>query len=102
MPAHTPRDAVVEAANRARDAGADLIVTFGRAPVTPPAKVMPICPRPDIRPLDGPAPLPPPVEATRPPPHPLSPGPHARPLPPPPPPPGPPPRTTAPRPPPPP
>src|SRR3984957_20931342 len=29
MPPHTPRDAVIEAANKARDAKADLIVTFG-------------------------------------------------------------------------
>src|SRR3546814_13257071 len=53
MPAHTPRDAVVEAANRARDAGADLIVTFGGGPVTDAATVMQHCLRPPIRAMAG-------------------------------------------------
>src|SRR5262245_18882778 len=34
MPAHSPRDAVVACANAAREAGADLIVSFGGGSVT--------------------------------------------------------------------
>ena len=48
IPAHTPRDAVVEAAGVARDAGADLIVTFGGGSVTDAAKVIQICLRHNI------------------------------------------------------
>ena len=43
MPAHSPRDAVVEAANAARDAACDLIVTFGGGSLTDGAKVVRIC-----------------------------------------------------------
>lgn len=43
IPPHTPRDAVVEAANAARDAGADLLVTFGGGSVTDAGKVMQVC-----------------------------------------------------------
>ena len=53
MPPHTPRDAVVEAAAVARDAGADLIVTFGGGSVTDAGKVIQICLRHDIRDIDG-------------------------------------------------
>ncbi len=53
MPAHTPRDAVVAAAGVARDAGADLIVTFGGGSVTDAGKVIQICLRHDIRDIDG-------------------------------------------------
>lgn len=42
MPAHTPRDAVIDAANAARDASADLIVTFGGGSTTDGGKVMQI------------------------------------------------------------
>lgn len=43
IPPHTPRDAVVEAANAAREAGADLLVTFGGGSVTDAGKVMQVC-----------------------------------------------------------
>ena len=43
MPAHSPRDAVIEAANAARAAAADLIVTFGGGSLTDGAKVVRIC-----------------------------------------------------------
>lgn len=43
IPPHTPRDAVVEAANAARDAGTDLLVTFGGGSVTDAGKVMQVC-----------------------------------------------------------
>ena len=41
--AHTPRDAVVAAANQAREAGADLIVTLGGGSVTDGGKMMVLC-----------------------------------------------------------
>ena len=53
MPAHTPRDAVVEAAAVARGAGADLIVTFGGGSVTDAGKIIQICLRHDIKDADG-------------------------------------------------
>lgn len=53
MPAHTPRDAVIEAAAVARDAGADLILTFGGGSVTDAAKIIQICLQHDIRDMDG-------------------------------------------------
>ncbi|WP_416896699.1 MAG: iron-containing alcohol dehydrogenase [Minwuia sp.] len=43
IPPHSPRDAVVEAANAAREAGADLLVTFGGGSVTDGTKVIQIC-----------------------------------------------------------
>ncbi|MEC9347942.1 MAG: iron-containing alcohol dehydrogenase [Pseudomonadota bacterium] len=43
IPPHTPRDAVVEAANAARAAGTDLLVTFGGGSVTDAGKVMQVC-----------------------------------------------------------
>lgn len=43
IPPHTPRDKVVEAANAARAAGADLLVTFGGGSVTDAGKVMQVC-----------------------------------------------------------
>jgi maleylacetate reductase len=52
MPPHTPRDAVIEAAAKARDAGADLIVTFGGGSLTDAGKVMQLCLRHDIRAMD--------------------------------------------------
>jgi len=43
IPPHTPRDAVVDAANAAREADADLLVTFGGGSVTDAGKVMQVC-----------------------------------------------------------
>src|SRR5262245_9753182 len=40
MPAHTPRAAVIAAANRAREAKADLIVTVGGGSITDGAKAV--------------------------------------------------------------
>ena len=43
MPPHTPRAAVIAAANQARDAGADLIVTVGGGSITDGAKAVQLC-----------------------------------------------------------
>ena len=43
MPAHTPREAVIAAAGRARAAGADLIVTVGGGSITDGAKAVQLC-----------------------------------------------------------
>ncbi len=43
MPAHTPRQAVIAAANQARAADADLIVTIGGGSITDAAKTVQIC-----------------------------------------------------------
>lgn len=43
MPAHTPRAAVIAAANQAREAGADLIVTVGGGSITDGAKAVQLC-----------------------------------------------------------
>ncbi len=48
MPAHTPRAAVVAAANAARDVDADLIVTLGGGSVTDAAKMVGMCLANDI------------------------------------------------------
>ena len=40
MPSHTPRDAVIEAANAARAAGADLVITFGGGSLTDAGKMV--------------------------------------------------------------
>ncbi len=53
MPPHTPRDAVVAAANAARDAKADLIVTFGGGSLTDAGKVVQLCLRHDVSDVDG-------------------------------------------------
>ena len=53
MPPHTPRDAVIAAANQAREAGADLIVTFGGGSLTDAGKVVQLCLRHDVRDVDG-------------------------------------------------
>jgi maleylacetate reductase len=53
MPPHTPRDAVIEAANAARAAGADLIVTFGGGSLTDAGKVVQLCLRHAISDVDG-------------------------------------------------
>ncbi len=47
--AHTPRDAVVDAANAAREAGADLIVTLGGGSVTDGGKMVVLCLANDVR-----------------------------------------------------
>lgn len=52
MPPHSPRDAVIEAAAAARDAGTDLLVTFGGGSLTDAGKVMQICLRHDVREMD--------------------------------------------------
>ena len=43
MPPHTPRHAVIEAAEMAREAGADLIVTVGGGSITDGAKAVQLC-----------------------------------------------------------
>lgn len=49
MPAHTPRHAVIDAANQAREARADLIVTIGGGSITDGAKAVQLCLANDIR-----------------------------------------------------
>ncbi|MEK9721374.1 MAG: iron-containing alcohol dehydrogenase, partial [Quisquiliibacterium sp.] len=43
VPAHTPREPVIAAANRAREMGADLIVSLGGGSQTDAAKVVQLC-----------------------------------------------------------
>jgi maleylacetate reductase len=43
MPSHTPRDAVIEAANAARAANADLVITFGGGSLTDGGKMVRLC-----------------------------------------------------------
>ncbi|HTS53691.1 MAG TPA: iron-containing alcohol dehydrogenase [Burkholderiales bacterium] len=73
MPAHTPRRAVIAAAEQAREADADLIATIGGGSVTDGAKVVQLCLANDIRayealdtcrPVKGPdgVPVPPPCK----------------------------------------
>jgi maleylacetate reductase len=49
MPAHSPRSAVIAAANQAREAKADLIVTLGGGSITDGAKAVQLCLANDIR-----------------------------------------------------
>jgi maleylacetate reductase len=49
MPAHTPRSAVIAAAEQAREARADLIVTLGGGSITDGAKAVQLCLANDIR-----------------------------------------------------
>jgi alcohol dehydrogenase class IV len=49
MPAHTPRSAVIAAAEQAREAGADLIVTLGGGSITDGAKAVQLALANDIR-----------------------------------------------------
>ncbi len=49
MPPHTPREAVVAAAEQARAAGADLIVTVGGGSITDGAKAVQLCLANDVR-----------------------------------------------------
>ena len=69
MPPHTPRKAVIAAAEQARAAGADLIVTIGGGSITDGAKAVQLCLANDIRtpealdacePVNG---VPPPMKA---------------------------------------
>src|SRR6266478_2347584 len=53
MPPHTPRDAVIAAANQARAAGADLIVTVGGGSITDGAKAVQLCLSNDIGTVEG-------------------------------------------------
>jgi maleylacetate reductase len=53
MPAHTPRAAVIAAANQARDAGADLIVTVGGGSITDGAKAVQLCLANDVSTVEG-------------------------------------------------
>src|SRR5437868_9626583 len=72
MPAHTPRAAVIAAANQGRDAGADLIVTVGGGSITDGAKAVQLCLANDIRTaeaLDDYRPVAGPDGALGPPPH---------------------------------
>lgn len=48
MPAHSPRSAIIAAANQARAAGADLIVTLGGGSITDGAKAVQLCLANDI------------------------------------------------------
>jgi maleylacetate reductase len=52
MPPHTPREAVVAAAEQARSAGADLIVTVGGGSITDGAKAVQLCLANDVRTAD--------------------------------------------------
>ncbi len=53
MPPHTPREAVIAAAEQARAAGADLIVTVGGGSITDGAKAVQLCLANDVRSVDG-------------------------------------------------
>ena len=53
MPAHTPRSAVIAAANQARAAEADLIVTVGGGSITDGAKAVQLCLANDVSDVQG-------------------------------------------------
>ncbi len=53
MPPHTPREAVIAAANQARAADADLIVTVGGGSITDGAKAVQLCLANDVGTVDG-------------------------------------------------
>jgi maleylacetate reductase len=53
MPPHTPREAVIAAAEEARSAGADLIVTVGGGSITDGAKAVQLCLANDVRTIEG-------------------------------------------------
>jgi maleylacetate reductase len=53
IPPFTPRSAVLEAAQLARSAGADLVVTFGGGSVTEGGKMVRLCLQHDITDVDG-------------------------------------------------
>jgi len=53
MPSHSPRDAVVDCANQAAEAGTDLLVTIGGGSVTDGGKAVTLCLKHGIRDMDG-------------------------------------------------
>ena len=53
IPAHSPRDSVVECAKQAAAAGADLLVTFGGGSVTDATKVVQICLKHEVFTVEG-------------------------------------------------
>jgi len=53
MPPHTPRSAVIAAANQARAANADLIVTVGGGSITDGAKAVQLCLANDVATVEG-------------------------------------------------
>src|SRR5258708_8468870 len=53
MPPHTPREAVIAAAEQARAANADLIVTVGGGSITDGAKTLQLCLATHVRTVDG-------------------------------------------------
>jgi maleylacetate reductase len=53
MPAHSPRAAVIAAANQAREARTDLIVTLGGGSITDGAKAVQLCLANDIKTVEG-------------------------------------------------
>src|SRR5216684_3303575 len=53
MPPHTPRSAVIAAAEQAREARADLIVTIGGGSITDAAKAVQLCLANDVRTPDA-------------------------------------------------
>lgn len=53
MPSHTPRQAVLDAAEKARDAGTDLVVTFGGGSGTDAGKMIRLALKHDIRTVEG-------------------------------------------------
>ncbi|HKI96906.1 MAG TPA: iron-containing alcohol dehydrogenase [bacterium] len=53
MPPHTPRDAVLEATEGARAAGADLLVSIGGGSLTDAAKMVQLCLAHDVRDVAG-------------------------------------------------
>ena len=53
MPSHSPRDAVIDCAQQAAAAGADLLVTFGGGSVTDATKVVQICLKHEVFTVEG-------------------------------------------------
>jgi maleylacetate reductase len=53
MPPHTPREAVIAAAEQARAANADLIITVGGGSITDGAKTVQLCLANNVRTVDG-------------------------------------------------
>ena len=53
MPSHSPRDAVIDCAQQAAAAGADLLVTFGGGSVTDATKVVQICLKHQVFTVEG-------------------------------------------------
>src|SRR5437773_8555072 len=53
MPSHSPRDAVVACANKAREAGCDLLLSVGGGSTTDGGKAVTLCLEHDIREPDG-------------------------------------------------